>query len=68
MTERQALWQNGSLQTYNCWKLAERKTEPQKENKGGKHKISLVTEVGGSDQDDEVLMVGQTGFYLDISV
>ncbi len=30
----------------DCWKLVERKTEPQKEGKSGKHKISLVTEVG----------------------
>ena len=37
------------------WK---RKTEPQKEGKGSKQKISLVAEVSGLAEDDKVLVVG----------
>ena len=42
----------------NCWKLAaEKRTEPQKESKDGKHKANMVSELGDSAVHDEVLVV-----------
>lgn len=42
-----------------CWKLAaEKRAEPQKENKDGKHKANFMAELGDSAVDDEVLVVG----------
>ena len=42
----------------DCWKLAEKKVESQKEYNSGKHKTSKVTELADSSGDDEVLVVG----------
>ena len=42
----------------DCWKLAaEKRIEPQKEGKDGKHKTILVAELGDSAGDDEALAV-----------
>ena len=41
----------------DCWKLAGKKAEPQKEDEGGKDKTSLVTELSGLTDDAEVLVV-----------
>ena len=46
----------------DCWKLAaEKRIEPQKEGKNGKHKTSLVAELGDSAGDDEALAVSHAG-------
>ena len=42
----------------DCWKLAEKKAESQKEYNSGKHKTSKVTELANLSGDDEVLVVG----------
>ena len=41
----------------DCWKLAEKKAESQKEFRSGKHKTSKVTELADSSGDAEVLVV-----------
>ena len=41
----------------DCWKLAEKKAESQKEFRSGKHKTSKVTELADSSGDDEVLVI-----------
>ena len=42
----------------DCWKLAEKKAESQKEYNSGKPKTSKVSELPDSSGDDEVLVVG----------
>jgi hypothetical protein len=44
-------------------KLAERKTEPQKESKSSRYKASLVTERDSGD-GDEVLSIGPPGSWI----